>query len=729
MTTRSKGAIPKSTRPIAPKQTRRKISAQFGNEDDGNDMPNLMPAPTRGESPTTISSISIPGTQPLTGFETPTVSQQQVHVDVHQEDIVDMNVTNQERDELEGAVGGGDNRNIASSSSIQPNRMESEMDRNQREQMNAFTQMNAYKPSFVEYERWLAAYRNRSAPNAAMVIDHVASDNERQSATNNQTANGNEIDQAANESVAIDNDVRRALANEYQAPATDEATTGINRSVFTANPNVQLPTNSFRQPPTDAIRVAMANNGKGRTVIDIRTLYLRRLDEYKRRLHCEAIGEVELKTMLENTENYVGRIIKHVEEREDSRLLNQCELDANQALWEQTTELGDFIKLNIRTKLVYLQAGTQPSVQQQSKVAHARRLLAKIEPFGGEWELWPNFKSKWVEYYHNCTDMTPMDLLFKLDEFIVPRSEAYNLIATYERALPASYQDAWDCLCKTYDNPRRQVNDIIDKFMSMPIIKHDRSSYLCAQNHINSLIKTLPRMGVDVTTWDPILMHVLEHKLDAVSKREWKEHRAAREVAQLKPFLDFLLQQIDSSDDTSKLNASAPSRDHSRDRWSNMVRNHSSDRHSNQNRHATGDHRPNQNERRGNGNQSSNQPSRAGQSSSSNGNQRQQNYAATNNAPRLQSKIVRPKKCPVCPNAEHSIYACPEFNQLNRDGRINRINKLKLCHNCLRSKCTANQCTLGNCPNGCNAKHNRLICTKTFTPTVNAVQQAEGSQQ
>lgn len=739
MATRSKGAVPKGTLPTAPKQMRRRIQDQFDDSQKGNDdVPNLTPAPTQGDSPTTISSISIPGTQPLSGFETPIVSRQQVQADVHQEDVVEMNVSNQDRAALEGdgvsdvtgAVGGAiASQNLASSNPIDPNQSNSDMNRHQREQVHAFSQINAYKPSFIDYKRWLAAQPGILVSNQTITTNQATIGNEPQPTINNQATDGNTTNQATNEPVTIENDVRRTLANEYQAPTANVATNGASRSVFDANLDLRFPTDRFRQPPADAIRVATNENGNARKVIDIRSLYLRRLGEYKQRLLTEAIDEVELKTILENANNYVHRIIKHVEEREDSRILSQPELDANQQLWEEASELGDFIKLNIRTKLTYLAAGTQPSVQQQSKVAHARRLLAKIEPFGGEWDLWANFKSKWVEYYHNCADLSPMDLLVKLDEFIVPRSEAYNLIASYERFLPESYHDAWNHLCETYDNPRRLVNDTIGKFMLMPDIIDDRSSYLCAHNHINNLTKTLPRMDVDVSTWDPILMYVLERKMNAASKGKWKERRPARDVAQLEPFQEFLSEQIDRADDAPQAHETADSHDRSRDRQPLSSRYHSNDGRSNQNDRHARDYCANQGDRRGNGNQSSNRSSRAGQSSSSGGSHRQQTGGtAANNAPRVKSKIVRPKKCPVCPNAEHTIYFCPEFNGLNRDGRIAKINRMKLCHNCLRSNCSAERCTLSNCPNGCGEKHNRLICKKTFMPTVNAVQ-AEAEQQ
>lgn len=73
----------------------------------------------------------------------------------------------------------------------------------------------------------------------------------------------------------------------------------------------------------------------------------------------------------------------------------------------------------------------------------------------------------------------------KLDEFIVPQSEAYQLIACYDRALPGAYADAWDQLCARYDNPRRQVDNIINNLTSMEAIRDQRDHYFRMYTIIN----------------------------------------------------------------------------------------------------------------------------------------------------------------------------------------------------------------------------------------------------
>lgn len=165
---------------------------------------------------------------------------------------------------------------------------------------------------------------------------------------------------------------------------------------------------------------------------------------------------------------------------------------------------------------------------------------AKIQPFAGESDrdLWPTFKAKFEQYYHKCQFLSDLDKFIKLDEFIKPRSEASEWIASFPRE--NGYQDAWSALCQKYDNPRRQVDEIIAKYLATkPIVAH-REGLSRLYNAINHLIKTLPRLGVDVNTWDPIVVHIAESKLDLTTFDLWRRERDSKQVATLAPLLAFL---------------------------------------------------------------------------------------------------------------------------------------------------------------------------------------------
>lgn len=144
-------------------------------------------------------------------------------------------------------------------------------------------------------------------------------------------------------------------------------------------------------PAQGVIRVEAPNeaNGNHRAVVDLRTAYMRRMREIYNRLMFEALQEHELQTLLDRALDYSTRIIKFVEDCEDSGTLPPEELAANQALWEEATELADRIKVDVNTKLAYYNAGVQPNardVREQERLEKIRRLQAKMQPFGGHLE-------------------------------------------------------------------------------------------------------------------------------------------------------------------------------------------------------------------------------------------------------------------------------------------------------------------------------------------------------
>lgn len=694
-------------------------------DDDGNNgnASNSTPAPTQGESTTTLSSISIPGTQQLADFETPRTSQPHAQSSDAPEDEVQMNLSAEDRETL----------NQMDDSSHDPEPPHPTLNRHVRDQMRTFTQLDRNVLTTEQYQQWLLdqgfmlnpAERERQANGNNGRNTNASAD---QQLTGNQDANRqSEVNNGASTSNshhenAVNYGASTSMAHRIVDP-NDGAST-----VFSANPGLQLNQVGFPLPPRP-LRVVAPEIGSQRKVVATLFDYLHKINDYKARIQSEPMDEETLRLIVANTERYVDRIVRYVEHREKSCLLEPDELEINETLWEQAIDVGSHVKINANTKLRYLEAGNRAASAPKGKAQ--ARLNAKIVPFSGEWEDWPNFRALWTEYYHNCDDLTKLDLIIKLDEFIVPRSEPHQLIASYDRSLKDAYDVAWNRLCATYDNRRRQVDDVIEKFVTMPTVEDNRASYLIVQAHITTLLEALPRFGIDVTSWDPILMHTIEKKLIGEVKVKWHQKRAPREVARLQPFMEFLTREIDAADGS---NAPAPvphelrydsnDRHQSNERRSQQNHQRSNDRSSSQSNRSNGNSHSNNN---GHNNGSN---SRSGPPNSSNGHQRQQtNGGASNGPPRRNDRPQKPKKCPVCFSAEHSIYSCTEFNSANLEGRKTKAKKANVCFNCLRLRCSTERCTLGTCPNGCKEKHYRLLCPKSFTPTVSAVQQADGGQQ
>lgn len=437
--------------------------------------------------------------------------------------------------------------------------------------------------------------------------------------------------------------------------------------------------NSQRSAPS----TSMESSNRPASPPDMRQAYMKRLLEYKNRL-AGSHNKVSLEILLENVNNCATRLSSLIEHMEDTRTLTAEELLDNQCMWETATNLQEEMTVEIRTRLEYLLAGQQPTAipgHDNRHPDHIRRMDAKITPFNGrnDRSMWPTFKARFEQYYHKCQYITDLDKFIKLDEFIVPNSEAAEYIASYDRGVEHAYQDAWQHLCNIYDNPRRQVDETIAKYLATKPIAANREGLSRLHNGINNLVKTLPRLGVDVSTWDPLIVHVGESKLDHHTFDLWQRERDSREVARLAPFVSFLQAEIDR-------------RDHSRNQQPSTSAN-------------TGERQ---------------------QTPTTNSGNRVNNRSTDTNppigTPAARSNVKKPVKCPLC-NGEHHLYGCDTFRRLDLESRRRKVRQLKVCDNCLRPNCAPNLCTLRPCQNeGCGTKHNGLLCGLNTRPTVNAGQ-------
>lgn len=794
MNTRSTGAISKQPN-SGKKKIRRNLTDQMASNFGGHSPPPPLTVPSRSDSITTLSSQSIPATQPLQGF--PLRDGIRTHADVHNEDVLEMEMPPNELNELihENVVADTES-NAQQNSSNQnsaPNAEQMQLESRPAVQSDAnalsIDQSNHLaasieavgKPIIRESQpmttnksiidathrsvdshhpnndtnnrssRPIATNNLRNIPNNGVrhhsttrngandsngVNANIASNiqpnpfalrhgpnyhgnSNRTEFHESSFGNGNQSNVCASSSSRESGRINSTVAPSKQNPPMENRSSGLNRTVFSANADLQMPSQPFYTPPLGMMQVNAHYDGDAnrinRTIMDIRAVYLDRLREINSRLQTEGILEAELKTMLDRSIELAARITKFVEEKEDSGRLPESELLSNQVMWQEATVLADRIKTDINTKLIYYQAGTQPNASDQRRIQHVRRLQAKIEPFGGNLDHWPNFKSKWQEFYHNCKDMCDLELFMKLDEFIIPNSEAYGLIASFDRAISGTYNDAWTELCSRYDNPRLQVDGIITKITCMDAIKDRRDHYLRAYTAINTFVHSLPRMNVDVSTWGPIIVHLVEHKMHDSVMAKWKVARSAREIARLQPLIDFFIKEIDHGDTSTRGN----DRDHSRERHRGQQQ-HSNDQQHNRAPSNQGNHRNNQ------AHGAQRQPQAGSSQPAANNRQRQNgNAGATGGAPqRPKSAIQKVFKCAICNSEQHRTYVCPTFLKLDLPERVRKIRERRLCENCIRPNCDAARCTLRACTNGgCDLKHNRLICPLTFAPTVNSAQE------
>ncbi|KAL0879208.1 hypothetical protein ABMA27_002991 [Loxostege sticticalis] len=232
---------------------------------------------------------------------------------------------------------------------------------------------------------------------------------------------------------------------------------------------------------------------------------------------------------------------------------------------------------------------------------------------------------------------------------------------------------AWNLLCERYNNSRLLVNNHVQALFNVePVSKESSSSLRHLIDTINKNIRALKTLNEPTEHWDTLLVYMMSNKLDAITSRNWEEHRSTLSKSpSLSQFCEFINNKADLLETIEeKSNAIKSSKLETKPRSFIVATNN-------------------------NNNQSDNL------------NQNKQ----YNNKQNLNEKI----KCPLCSN-NHLLYTCETFRNLPVEIRISKVKEFKLCFNCLRPGHLTNRCRLSRCKY-CKTKHNTLLHVDQPMPT------------
>ncbi|XP_073950917.1 uncharacterized protein [Choristoneura fumiferana] len=293
-----------------------------------------------------------------------------------------------------------------------------------------------------------------------------------------------------------------------------------------------------------------------------------------------------------------------------------------------------------------------------SSSAHLQQSTPKVEipTFTGKYAHWPTFFDLFTETIHNNTGLSKSQKMQHLKSKV--KGEAERLIQHLQIS-SENYNTAWEVLVHRYNNPHALFSNQIETFLNQPAV-HKQTSFELKRLHDTTMecIYAIHNLGIDTTTWDPLLVHLIAKKLDNDTYKDYKE---ARKSPRDLPSFDELMQFIES-----KFTALEPinKRDkHVSDTNSNMVP----------------------------------QPHYAPKVSYSN-RKFQRNY---------QSAPTYTPQCPLC-HGTHDLFKCKRFLNLTSECKLKTIAKQQICQNCL-FKHYDKPCISKRRCKYCEGEHNSII--------------------
>lgn len=219
--------------------------------------------------------------------------------------------------------------------------------------------------------------------------------------------------------------------------------------------------------------------------------------------------------------------------------------DATQELYcDYKTELKECLgQLLEKTAIVgnASQTSAQAIVTPTVPAAMPQVRLPKITipTFSGKYTEWTTFKDLFVSLIHNNPSLEKVQKLHYLKGLL--SGEAEQLL----RHIPvtdADYDHSWDLLNRRFNNKKYMSNCILKRMISQPVIGTESSKAIKDLLDVTcDCLNGLKNQGLDIDTWDFIVIYLISAKLDSESRKLWEAQiSVSNDYPTLTQFKDFL---------------------------------------------------------------------------------------------------------------------------------------------------------------------------------------------
>lgn len=422
----------------------------------------------------------------------------------------------------------------------------------------------------------------------------------------------------------------------------------------------------FNVPPTEAI----ASSSKkipaptGDTQADTKLQELLSIQRYNFKAFNRVASKINIDTIVEKWE------------------LEDC-LTSLKAKWDNIEKLHAEIEIKSQGKLHYYdnEFTAMEDDYDNLKKAINRKLWnsahyekstprMQIPDFTGNYNQWISFKDIFIESVHNNPLLSQTQKMQHLKSKV--KGEAERLIQ--HLAISAdNYTASWDILTHRYDNIRLLFTSYINTLLGQPIIQQANAQNIKKLHDVSTeCLNGLSNIGIDTTTWDPIIVHLLSQKLDSMTYGEYiKDLKAPRELPELNEFMSFLESKF-MAYETLKTGQNQKSHPDPQSPYQ--------------------------------------------QKNNYNNNQRSSYFKPSEKMPK--TYFTTTKTCPTCKTSDHVLMNCNKFIEMNYNERKEIVAKLQLCENCLYSHGTK-QCYSNKKCKLCNKAHHTLLHQPMITSSGN----------
>ncbi|XP_065362021.1 uncharacterized protein LOC135955595 [Calliphora vicina] len=167
------------------------------------------------------------------------------------------------------------------------------------------------------------------------------------------------------------------------------------------------------------------------------------------------------------------------------------------------------------------------------------------EVFKGSYEQWPSFRDMFTAVYINHSKLSHVTKLYHLRN--KTKGEAGAVVKRY----PLSHDNfdlAWNALKTRYENKRVLVDNQIKILFDIPAATNENSeSIRRIQSSVNDSLATLTTLGVQVESWDPILIRLISTKFPDLTLSLWEQSLTSpRDLPKWSQMSQFLVDRYEA---------------------------------------------------------------------------------------------------------------------------------------------------------------------------------------
>ncbi|XP_067208442.1 uncharacterized protein [Linepithema humile] len=309
---------------------------------------------------------------------------------------------------------------------------------------------------------------------------------------------------------------------------------------------------------------------------------------------------------------------------------------------------------------------TEPA-RQPEKTGETSNVLRQIQlpkislpRFSGEQIAWESFRDLFKSLVHDVADMAPVQKLQYLRSSLA--GEAADVIANVPLTDDA-YAGAWRDLLARYDSKRRLLYVHLREVLECPAAtKATPTEIKRLLGIMTQATRSFASLKRPVDQWDDWLVHILVSKLDAQTRLHWEtslaDNREFPTFKQLQDFLETRVRALEAANPEALLTRSASASTQRTQKRARVLANTTS------------------------------------------------------------TARVKGGKCSLCAE-QHNIAYCAKYKALTVAQRAEKVQKSKLCKNCLRAGHQIDACsTIGRCLVCAGKHHTTLHSQSTFTDSL-----------